>query len=225
MKKETKIALALKIIAVIASIYGMCRNFDDSSFTYFTNLSNVFMDVMLVISIINDIVKAKKEKGIMSNKTYLVKFLATISITLTFLVYMLILAPTYDEGFITAYLYNGAGSLCVHFVMPILAIIDFILFDKAYKSENKHVFYAIIPPLLYVGFVIILMENGYVWRAGPAPYNFLNYKAPTGWFGFDLSVVNKETLGVGVFYMIILLSAIFVGLGKLYLKVRKKEEE
>ena len=39
---------------------------------------------------------------------------------------MLLLAPTNSQGFIGAYLNNGAGSLCVHFITPVLAIIDFL---------------------------------------------------------------------------------------------------
>ena len=67
---------------------------------------------------------------------YLIKFMATISITLTFFVYMLLLAPTNSQGFIGAYLNNGAGSLCVHFITPVLAIIDFLLFSEHYRPDK-----------------------------------------------------------------------------------------
>ena len=87
---------------------------------------------------------------------YLIKFMGTISITLTFFVYLLLLAPTNSHGFVGAYLNNGAGSLCVHFITPVLAIIDFIFFSEKYLPEKRHVFYSVIPPLVYVGYVIIL---------------------------------------------------------------------
>ena len=70
------------------------------------------------------------------NYLYITKFIATISITLTFFVFLTILAPTLNGGILHAYLDNGAGSLCVHFITPILAIIDFLFFSKDYKSKK-----------------------------------------------------------------------------------------
>ena len=50
----------MKIIAVVASLYGMLQSLDHwMFFTYFTNLSNIFIDIMLVIFIIYDLKKAK----------------------------------------------------------------------------------------------------------------------------------------------------------------------
>ena len=135
--------------------------------------------------------------------------------------FLTILAPTYKEGIIYVYLAYVFGSLCVHFITPILAIIDFLLFSKEYKSKNIHILYSTIPPLLYVLFVVIASELGLRWGNMHAPYNFLNYKAPTGWFGFDLSLISWETLGIGVFYMIILLSMIFMIIGKIFLWLKE----
>ena len=137
-------------------------------FTYFTNLSNIFIDLCLLIFLIYDLKKTKY----ISQGMYLIKFMGTISITLTFFVYLLLLAPTNSHGFIGAYLNNGAGSLCVHFITPVLAIIDF-----------------------------------------------------TGWFGFDLSLLGSKTLGIGTFYMIVVLLIIFIGLGKLFLKIKKTKKD
>lgn len=48
--KEDQIAFVLKIIAIAASVYGMCRSFSGwMFFTYFTNLSNIFIDLMLLV--------------------------------------------------------------------------------------------------------------------------------------------------------------------------------
>jgi hypothetical protein len=55
-----------------------------------------------------------------------------------------------------------------------------------------------------------------------APYNFLNFGAKTGWFGFDLSLIGWETLGIGVFYMIVFLSVLFILIGMLFLWLRNK---
>ena len=48
--KEEHVALIMKIIAVAASVYGMCRSFSGwMFFTYFTNLSNIFIDIAYIL--------------------------------------------------------------------------------------------------------------------------------------------------------------------------------
>lgn len=226
-KKNNKInilSVMVKVIAIVASIYGMIRSYQNLSFfTYFTNLSNIAIDLGLLASLVYDLSGKDKKNGF-----YVVKFLLTLSITLTFLVYLCILAPTSEDGFLAAYFSNYAGSFCVHFVTPVLAILDFLLFDYRYESTPVHAVYAVIPPLVYVGYVVILAQCfGMRWSDGNmmAPYNFINYGAPTGWFGFDLSQANSYSLGIGVAYMIVALLALFILLGELFLfgkNLRKK---
>ena len=82
-------------------------------------------------------------------------------------------------------------------------------------------FFSIVPPLCYVGGIVALAYEGVRWNGTMyAPYNFLNFGAKTGWFGFDLSQIGKETLGIGVAYMIILLVIIFIGIGLAYLAIK-----
>lgn len=225
-KRELFISMIIKIIAIIVSIYGMAKSFSGMMFfTYFTNLSNIFIDVMLLIFLIYDFLLWQQKEIKIKQIMYIIKFMATISITLTLFVYMFILAPTNKDGFIHAYINNGAGSLCVHFINPLLAIIDFLVFDSYYQSDKRHVLYAVIPPLVYVGYIIVLGQVFQIrWDDTMlAPYNFLNYGAKTGWLGFNLSLSGATTLGIGCFYMIIILLIIFIGLGKLFLAIKRKD--
>lgn len=223
-KRELITGIVLKTIAIMASFYGMFRSFYGLMFfTYFTNLSNLFVDVILGWFLVQDISSLiKKDVHPRGNALYRVKFLATVSITLTFLVFMLILAPNMKGGVLAAYFSNGAGSFGVHFVNPLLAIIDFCLFDYDFQSTKKDGLFGIIPPLCYVVFILILGALGVRWGKMYAPYNFLNYGAKVGWFGFDLSTMGGESFGVGVFYMIVVLVLIFIGLGNLFLLIKDK---
>lgn len=230
-RRELIIGIIIKAVAVAASVYGMIRTIDSlKSFIYFTNLSNILIDIVLVMFIYMDIrlLASEGAKDSKENWAYILKFMATISITLTFLIYLTLLAPTNEKGFVMAYLCNGAGSFCVHMVTPVLAIADFILFDYRYCSTKKHALFATIPPLVYVAFVVIAATLGMRWNENMyAPYNFMNFGAKTGWFGFDLSILGAETLGIGVFYMIIVLFLIFWGIGLIYLtmkNVRRKSK-
>lgn len=221
-KRENMIGAAMKTVAVLASVYGLCRNFEGPlSLSYFTDLSNIFLDFVLLVFLCNNIssLRSGEEKKI-SNGWYIVKFMAVISITLTFLVYLTLLAPTDQGGFLHAYFSHGAGSFCVHFVAPVLGILDFILYDYRYVSSRLHILYSIVPAYCYVIFVLILSHFGVRWKSMCAPYNFLNFGAPTGWFGFDLSLMGSETLGIGVAYMIVVLTILFSGIGALFLVMK-----
>lgn len=223
-KTQIKVGVIFKIIAVVASIYGMFATSDGiMSLTFFTNLSNIWIDIILIIFAVLDIIflYTKGERNLKNNTMYIIKFMLTISITLTFLIYLCILAPTSPNGPIGAYLSGNCGSLCVHFITPVIAVLDFFVFDYQYKSNKIHAVYAVIPPLAYVLFIVILGQCGVRWFGNMmAPYNFINYGAKTGWFGFDLSQFSQNSLGIGVAYMIVGLVIIFIGIGSLYLAIK-----
>lgn len=220
-RKKLIASIIFKAISLIASVYGLVFTIDSiMSFTFFTTLSNVALDVVLALFIVLDVILLVKGKDYKSNWMYILKFLMTLSITLTCLVYMIILGPTSEDGLIGAYLHNYAGSLGVHLIGPVFAIADFLVFDKGFVAKKVYAIYAVIPPLCYVAFVYILAALGVRWYGTmTAPYNFLNYDVPTGWFGWDLSQMGFESLGIGVAYMIVALLLIFIGIGLLYLVI------
>lgn len=94
-------------------------------------------------------------------------------------------------------------------------------------DQRKTCNYSVVPPLVYVGYVIVLGNVFHIrwYKDMLAPYNFLNYGAPTGWFGFDLSLLGSKTLGIGTFYMIVVLLIIFIGLGTLFLKLKRTKKD
>lgn len=221
----------IRIIAIVASIYGMAASWEGwLSLSYFTNLSNLMICVALAGSLIWDtlnVINRNKENSnwidTKTNAWYIFKFMMTISIAVTFTLYLCFLAPTNKLGFIGAYMNNGASSLCVHFITPLLAIADFVLYDYLFKSKRSHILFATVPPLAYVAFSVLLSEFANVrWgeHAMKAPYNFLNYGAKAGWFGFAPDTFNATTLGVGVAYLLIIFTLIFIGVGQLFLTLK-----
>lgn len=234
-RKDYVTRTMIRIIAIVSSIYGMAMSWDSMALTYFTNLSNLMICVALLGSLILDTRSALKSKNdeqseragawvdAKPNAWYIFKFMMTISIAVTFTLYLCFLAPTNKLGFVGAYMNNGCSSLCVHFITPLLAIFDFVLFDYKYKSSRAHVYFAMIPPLTYVAYAVCLSEfAGVRWgeHAMAAPYNFLNYKAPAGWFGFAPNTFNSTTLGVGVVYLLAIFTLIFIGIGIAFLAIK-----
>lgn len=106
----------------------------------------------------------------------------------------------------------------LHAIVPILAIVDFFLFDKDIQLTYKSSLLATIPPVCYVVFVYV----GAIFKIQYAknlyyPYFFLNID--TNGFFFE-----KGTMGI-IPWIIILLGFI-IGLGCLYclfMKLRQKE--
>lgn len=234
-RKDYVTRTMIRIIAIVSSIYGMTMSWDSMALTYFTNLSNLMICAALLGSLILDtrsVLKSKSDEqseragawvDAKPNAWYIFKFMMTISIAVTFTLYLCFLAPTNKLGFVGAYMNNGCSSLCVHFITPLLAIFDFVLFDYKYKSSRAHVYFATIPPLAYVAYAVALSEFlGLRWgeHAMAAPYNFLNYKAPAGWFGFAPNTFNSTTLGVGVVYLLVIFTLIFIGIGIAFLAIK-----
>lgn len=217
--KNKIVSLIIKLSIVVASMYGVIvtRNMPQI-FTYFTTLSNIVIAFVAGVFAILDVIEIITKKDYKNNALYTCKFMATISITLTCLAFMFLLAPTMATGFFGAY---GGSSFYLHLFSPVMAILDFILFDYNFKSNRWHKYFALVPPYMYCGYVVIASTLFNVrWGNMMAPYNFLNFGAKTGWFGFDLSTINYETLGIGVAYNIIVLSLIFFGIGALFLKIK-----
>lgn len=223
-KRRAILGIIFKILSVSLSVYGLIKSYSGPMvFTYFTVLSNIFIDIMLLIFLYKDIYYLIKKKKIKYKRSlYVTKFSATVSITLTFLVFNTILAPFFPGGFFKAYFENGGYSSCLHVIGPLLAILDFLLLDKDYKLKYSDDIYTLVPPFIYVIYVVILSENGVRWSDMKAPYNFLNYGAKVGWFGFDLSQMGWESLGIGVFYMIVIVSIGILLFGRMFLWARKK---
>ena len=226
MKNRDTLSIISKLLIIVSSVYGMIRLCVGEGWlclSYFTILSNIFVCVMTLLFLIKNayfVVKKKKLK--FNDNMYVAKFLAIVSIALTFCVYLILLAPTTEGGMINAYLEKGAGSLCVHFIAPLLAIIDFICFDNEYKYNKIHSVYTIIPPFVYTILIVLLSRLEVKWGNMVVPYNFFNFYSETGWFGFNLSLYSNETTGIGVFYNIILIPFLFIGLGLLFIFINNK---
>lgn len=83
-KKELWLGILIKLAAITASVYGMYRSMKNMmSWTYFANLSNVFIDAALLLFLVTDMILlfSKGERVYKRNWQYIIKYMATISIT------------------------------------------------------------------------------------------------------------------------------------------------
>ena len=175
-------------------------------FTYFTQLSNLYAAAIAACLLV-------RRPG---RTLALLQYTAAVSISLTFAVFLLVLAPLNPRGLFAAYAQDHGASLCMHLLTPVLTVWDYLA-DSAGTSlpRRRHIPFAVLPPLVYFLFILILGQCGLRWGGMSAPYPFLNYSAPAGWFGFRPETFGRATLGVGVFYavLVMLLAVLLFGWG------------
>lgn len=171
-------------------------------FMFFTIQSNI------AIAIVSLIGMALLLKGRQITHTwYVIKFVATVSITLTGLVFTFILAPTMRR-----LAWNFQNTL-THAVVPLVSVIDYFVTGVFGDTEKKEVFYVTLPPLAYVIYAGIGYAAGWEFAQGiNYPYFFLNWGSPAGAFGF-----TKGFPFMGCVWWILVLLVLLLTVGYLYL--------
>ena len=215
---KTVLKIALKASLTIVGILGIIFTAQSSAFMgggsvffFFTVQSNIFIIVMSLLFLVNDVMLLINKKSFVNQTLLLIKYVATVAITITFIVFFTMLAPLMGVDYLLSF-----NNFSLHAIVPILAIIDFILFDTDINLTYKNSLLATIAPISYVVFVYIgaifklrYGENLYY------PYFFLDFEK-NGFF-FEK--------GFGIIPWIIILLAGICGLGFLYcliIKLRQK---
>lgn len=211
------------IFAIVGVISVMCcDNYMSQKFwMYFTVQSNVTMAITAFVFIILGIVEYVKPEFKIPNFTYKIKFIFTVAISLTFIVFSLILSPVMIADGFSWYL-TTLENICLHNIVPIFAILDFLLFDVNFKSKVSTFLYGIIMPLYYLCFTLISMIFKADFGDGSvAPYFFLDYQK-NSWFN-----IGNGQLGVFYWLLIILVGLLVLSLAILSLQrfIVKKHEQ
>ena len=127
---------------------------------YFTVDSNMLMGLASLVFLIEERKVIKDTRKSINAGFYIFKLVATVSVSVTFLTVFLYLGPGSDGG-IASMLTNS--NLFFHLLIPVLAIISFVYFERTNKIDRKYVKYGLIPTLIYAIFyisnVLIHVEN------------------------------------------------------------------
>lgn len=171
-------------------------------FMYFTIQSNIAIALLcLVGSVI--VFSGRKIPG----WWYTVKYVGTVSITLTGFVFCFVLAPTMGK-----YAWAPANVL-THVIVPLAAIADFFTTGIHSSIRRRSVFYVTLPPIAYAVYAGIGYVLGWEFAEGiNYPYFFLNWGSPAGAFGFTDSLPF-----MGCVWWIALLWVFLIGVGYCYL--------
>ena len=202
------VSCILKGVVVVSATVGVILSAMASSgtfmggrrvFMYFTIQSNIAIGLICLIGGL--LMAAGRKPG---NGWYVVKFMGTVSITLTGAVYCFVLAPT-----LGGYAWIAQNTL-THVVAPLAAIVDFFVTGVCGDLKKSSVFYGTLPPLAYAVYAGIGYAAG--WEFSPGhnyPYFFLNWGSPAGAFGFTRQL---PFMGCGWWLIGLLILIYLVGL-------------
>ena len=159
---------------------------------YFTVQSNIWIGATALVTAVFTAINIARKKSGIPHALWIIKYVFTVSITLTGVVFCGVLAPTMPDAF------ASPANILTHVVVPVLSIVDFFVGEKD-DIRYKEFLYSWIPPLYYLVFAGI----GYAldWNFGMGnnyPYFFLNWDSPAGVFGFADGIYF-----MGTFYWII----------------------
>lgn len=211
-KRQKIVSYCLKGIIFVSAILGTVLSAiagrtsfmgGSSVFMYFTIQSNLALAVLCLVGGILMI------QGKVGETWLVVKYVGTISITLTGAVFCFVLAPTMGK-----YAWSFPNIL-THVVVPIVSIVDFFLVAVQGNLKKKHVVFVILPPLAYAIYAGIGYAVGLEFAPGiNYPYFFLNWGSPAGAFGF-----SSELPFMGCVWWILALLILLIGVGLLYLTI------
>lgn len=174
---------------------------------YFTQQSNIWIGVTCLLMAIFSVTGLTERKPKLKKVIYLIKFMFTVSITLTCIIFCSFLAPFADFDVWTA------SSILTHVLVPVLAVTDLFIDDTMFDLQKKHAYLPILPMVYYFIFATVLsllkVDFG---RGDTFPYFFFNYFSEVGLFGFK----GGEIPQMGSMYWFIVIIGMTLGLGALY---------
>ena len=212
-ENRKKLSYVLKTVVVIAAVIGIVISAlgGKNSFMggkvvlmYYTVQSNIAIAAVCALGMY----LMHRNRNV-HNVWFVVKFVMTVAITLTGVVFCLILAPTMG---IAAW---NIQNILTHVVVPAAAIADLFVTGIYGDIRREHIIFITIPPLLYV----IYAGIGFIcnWQFGFGhnyPYFFLNWGSPLGVFG-----LSGQFPFMGTVWWILLLLAFLLVVGRLYVSV------
>lgn len=211
-KKAYTIGVILKIGVVVSCILGLyfsCSTNPKATIgpmmLYFTIQSNIWIAFICAVFLIIDLLtKGNRNIG---NWLYVIKFMFTVAIMLTFLVFAVMLSPLMPKSFLLS-----PPNIFLHNITPILALIDFLICDYGYVSSKKHILFGLLMPLYYIVFALSLSFAGVKFNGEIVPYFFFNYQE-LGW----LTIGGGK---MGVIYWFLILFVLLLIVGTILLKLK-----
>jgi hypothetical protein len=186
-----------------------------SILSYYTIQSNLIVLVFFIIFLIYSLRLKKKAP---SARYYTIKGAVTMCITLTLLIFHFLLRPTLFSMSDGASYVNSPMNIIVHYVVPLMVLADWLLFDRkgAFKKTDPLVWTII--PWAYFAFSLIRAQFAVFTNTGSRyPYFFIDIDK----YGIGQVALNVLVIAVGYVALGYILYLIDLGLSKIPRRKKK----
>lgn len=185
---------------------------------FFTIQSNIWIMCVCLLFVLLDIFKKDVPKFL-----YIIKFIFTVSILVTGIIYNFVLVPQYSAiSSSIASLYTLSASL-LHIVTPVFSLVSYIFYDRSYKHNRGFCLTGTIMPIVYFTILTIISlvsSNTCLFGKGYAcssfPYFFMDYQK-NGWFTLSSNIAS-----LGVFYWVAIIFIAVLIMSKILLLLNNK---
>ena len=163
MELNKKISIILNMLLVVFGVIGFIETiqllgkFNIKYYTQESNLIAIFVELLYLYFII---IEEKIPRWL-----ELLKYVAVLSLMITFVVVIFILVPMFDFNY-GLYMFTGS-MFYYHTLCPILAFISFMFFEN-FSYRKKDMIIAMSFTLLYA--MVTLILNGVGKLVGPYPF-------------------------------------------------------
>ena len=137
-------------------------------FKFFTVQSNVLAGITALIYIIFLVREQKTQKKI-PIWVFILRFIATIDLIITFLVVALFLGFITDEGYLSMFV---NANFLFHLAIPIINFASFVFYENPPKFKFSYTFWGITHLILYGIFYIIVVLLHYQNGTVPLEYDW-----------------------------------------------------
>lgn len=177
-QKKVKIAFWMNLAIFVLECIGGYLYFIRSGWDFvqfYTEDSNTLALITCLFLAVYEYQMWKGQRSVLPGWIQELKYIATVCLTLTFLVVIFILIPL-QGGIGSAYFFLINGSMLYHhLICPILAFVSFLWFDPMEKRSRREIGMALLPTLVYALVLVILNLAKLV----DGPYPFLKvYQQP-----------------------------------------------
>jgi hypothetical protein len=178
---------------------------------YYTYQSNFWVLILTLIYLALGVVRLVRGDIRIPRALQIARYCVAVAITITFLVYWLMLSPAFDlKENLTL------NNQMLHTIVPMLFVADFLLIDRGKPMGRLSALWAAALPLYYFIFSLIYAavrpEHLYEY-GGRYPYFFLNLDK-YGWFG--------SPAGMGVLWWVLILTCGTLLIGYGYRIIQRK---
>lgn len=173
-RRKLELFIIINAIIAILELIGIGICFAEigwSMLIFYTQLSNIFLLIAAIVSVILGLRALKNKKQKIPNSTFELFHAATSATTVTFLTVVFVLSWMYGD---LIYILTAGSMLFAHTLCPILAIVSHFMFaPKVFTKKSASC--AAIFTLAYA-ILAVTMNILHVWH-GPYPFLYI-YEQP-----------------------------------------------